>query len=56
MILAGLSGLILTMIYSAVMQRIFQDSENRIGKGFAVLGIYLYVAWYYGEWHSEPLF
>ncbi|KAI2780084.1 putative MFS monosaccharide transporter [Daldinia loculata] len=52
MILAGLSGLILTMIYSAVMQRIFQDSENRIGKGFAVLGIYLYVAWYYAMINS----
>ncbi|KAI8961432.1 putative MFS monosaccharide transporter [Daldinia sp. FL1419] len=52
MILAGLSGLVLTMIYSAVMQRFFQDSENRIGKGFAVLGIYLYVAWYYAMINS----
>ncbi|KAI1654337.1 putative MFS monosaccharide transporter [Daldinia decipiens] len=52
MILAGLAGLISAMIYSAVMQRIFQDGENRIGKGFAVLGIYLYVAWYYAMINS----
>ncbi|KAI0381422.1 putative MFS monosaccharide transporter [Hypomontagnella monticulosa] len=52
MILAGLSGLILIMIYASVMQRFFQDSENRVGKGFAVLGIYLYVAWYYGMINS----
>lgn len=52
MILAGLSGLVLIMIYSAVMQREFQNSNNRIGKGFAVLGIYLYVAWYYAMINS----
>lgn len=52
MILAGLSGLILIMIYASVMQRFFQASENRVGKGFAVLGIYLYVAWYYGMINS----
>ncbi|KAI1385892.1 putative MFS monosaccharide transporter [Hypoxylon trugodes] len=52
MILTGLSGLILVMIYSAVMQRFFQDSNNTIGKGFAVLGIYLYVALYYAMINS----
>ncbi|KAI1768423.1 putative MFS monosaccharide transporter [Hypoxylon sp. FL1150] len=52
MILAGLSGLILIMIYSAVMQREFQSSNNKVGKGFAVLGIYLYVAWYYAMINS----
>ncbi|KAI0165126.1 putative MFS monosaccharide transporter [Hypoxylon sp. FL1284] len=52
MILAGCVGLVLIMIYSAVMQREFQYSDNRVGKGFAVLGIYLYVAWYYAMINS----
>ncbi|KAI1770164.1 putative MFS monosaccharide transporter [Hypoxylon cercidicola] len=52
MILAGCGGLILIMIYSAVMQREFQSSDNRIGKGFSVLGIYLYVACYYAMINS----
>ncbi|KAI1087405.1 putative MFS monosaccharide transporter [Rostrohypoxylon terebratum] len=52
MIIAGTSGLILIMIYIAVMQREFQNTDNRIGKGFAVLGIYLYVAWYYAMINS----
>ncbi|KAI1080420.1 putative MFS monosaccharide transporter [Whalleya microplaca] len=52
MILAGLTGIIATSIYSAVMQHVFQSSDNRVGKGFAVLGIYLYVAWYYAMINS----
>ncbi|KAI5863974.1 putative MFS monosaccharide transporter [Durotheca rogersii] len=52
MILTGLSGLILIMIYAAVMQRFFQYTENRVGKGFAILGIYLYVAMYYSMINS----
>lgn len=50
MILAGLSGIIVVEIYAAVMQRQFQNTDNRIGKGFAVLGIYLFVVVY-----CEPL-
>lgn len=46
MILAGLGGIILVEIYAAVMQREFQNTDNRIGKGFAVLGIYLFVVAY----------
>ncbi|KAI2606727.1 putative MFS monosaccharide transporter [Hypoxylon sp. NC1633] len=52
MMLAGLSGLVLIMIYASVMQHVFQNSNNQIGKGFAVLGIYLYVAWYYAMINS----
>ncbi|OTA52937.1 putative MFS monosaccharide transporter [Hypoxylon sp. EC38] len=52
MILSGLAGLILIMIYASVMQRFFQNSDNNVGKGFAVLGIYLYVFWYYGMINS----
>ena len=46
MILTGLGGIILIEIYAAVMQREFQNTENRVGKGFAVLGIYLFVVNY----------
>ncbi|KAF7115361.1 hypothetical protein CNMCM5793_002177 [Aspergillus hiratsukae] len=47
MILTGLGGIILIEIYAAVMQREFQNTNNRVGKGFAILGIYL-TTWLYG--------
>jgi MFS family permease len=46
MILAGLSSVILIEIYAAVMQREFQNTDNQVGKGFAILGIYLFVVCY----------
>jgi len=46
MLLSGLAGIILIEIYAAVMQREFQNTDNRIGKGFAILGIYLFVVAY----------
>lgn len=46
MILTGLSAVVLIEIYAAVMQRQFQNTDNKIGKGFAVLGIYLFVVFY----------
>lgn len=46
MVLAGLGGIILVEIYAAVMQREFQNTDNRVGKGFAILGIYLFVVAY----------
>lgn len=46
MILTGLSGIIIVEIYAAVMQLKFQDTDNNIGKGFAILGIYLFVTIY----------
>jgi hypothetical protein len=46
MILAGLLGIIVVEIYAAVMQREFQNTNNRVGKGFAILGIYLFVVTY----------
>ncbi|KAI5363954.1 Putative major facilitator, sugar transporter, major facilitator superfamily [Septoria linicola] len=52
MILTGLSGIIVIEIYAAVMQRQFQNTDNNIGKGFAVLGIYLFVVCYYGMLNS----
>jgi hypothetical protein len=46
MILTGLGGIILIEIYAAVMQHVFQTTDNRVGKGFAILGIYLFVVCY----------
>lgn len=42
MILTGLFLIIVIEIYAAIMQMEFSDSNNRVGKGFAVLGIYLF--------------
>ncbi|KAI1617173.1 putative MFS monosaccharide transporter [Exophiala viscosa] len=47
MLLAGTAWVILTEIYAAVMQREFQDTNNRVGKGFAILGIYVFTVGYY---------
>ncbi|WPH00512.1 putative MFS monosaccharide transporter [Acrodontium crateriforme] len=52
MILAGLSGIIVIEIYAAVMQLKFQNTNNKVGKGFAVLAIYLFVVCYYGLLNS----
>ena len=46
MILTGLGGIVLVEIYAAVMQREFQNTNNKLGKGFAILGIYLFVVIY----------
>jgi hypothetical protein len=42
MLISGLGTIILVEIYAAVMQREFQNTHNRVGKGFAILGIYLF--------------
>jgi hypothetical protein len=42
MLLAGLSGIMVVEIYSAIMQWKFQNTTNTVGKGFAILGIYLF--------------
>ncbi|KAK3196808.1 hypothetical protein K4F52_000152 [Lecanicillium sp. MT-2017a] len=52
MILTGLSGVILVEIYAAVMQREFQNTNNNVGKGFTILGIYLFAIIYYGMLNS----
>lgn len=46
MLISGLAGVVLIEIYAAVMQRVFQNTDNRVGKGFAILGIYLFVVCY----------
>ncbi|KAF7719483.1 MFS-type Sugar/inositol transporter [Penicillium ucsense] len=52
MLIAGLAGVVLIEIYAAVMQREFQHTDNKIGKGFAILGIYLFVVCFYGMLNS----
>lgn len=32
--------------YCAVLQHVYQDTNNRVGKGFAILGIYIFVVCY----------
>lgn len=46
MILTGLASIVVIEIYTSVMQFKFQDTDNKVGKGFAVLGIYLFVVTY----------
>lgn len=46
MMLTGLSAIIVVEIYAAIMQMKFQTSHNIVGKGFAVLGIYLFAVAY----------
>ncbi|KAF7346170.1 putative MFS monosaccharide transporter [Mycena sanguinolenta] len=52
MLLTGMAGIIVVEIYAAVMQLEFADSSNNVGKGFAILGIYLFVVAYYGMLNS----
>ncbi|KAK7214459.1 hypothetical protein V2G26_002462 [Clonostachys chloroleuca] len=52
MLITGLASVALIQIYAAVMQREFQNTDNRVGKGFAILGIYLFVIAYYGMLNS----
>jgi hypothetical protein len=54
MLLIGLSLVISTEIYSAVMQRVYQNTDNRVGKGFAILGIYLFTVCYCSLFHPHP--
>jgi hypothetical protein len=42
MLLAGFSGIVIAEIYSAIMQLEFQNTTNTVGKGFTILGIYLF--------------
>ncbi|KAJ5674954.1 uncharacterized protein N7477_004888 [Penicillium maclennaniae] len=54
MILAGLGGIVLIEIYAAIMQMEFQNTENHVGKGFAILGIYLFVVCYLQHGYTVP--
>ncbi|KAK0216751.1 general substrate transporter [Armillaria nabsnona] len=40
----GTVALCIDLIYCALMSRYFADSDNPVGKGFAVLGIYVFTA------------
>lgn len=51
-LLLGLAWVAIIDIYSAVMQRQFQNTDNNVGKGFAILGIYLFVVGYFATIQS----
>lgn len=52
MLLTGVACVILTEVYAAVMQRQFQNTDNKVGKAFAILGIYLFAVAYYSMINS----
>lgn len=52
MLLTGLAGIAVVEVYASVMQLEFATSSNKLGKGFAILGIYLFVVVYYGMLNS----
>lgn len=47
LLMTGLAWVAATDIYTAVVQNQFQDTDNKVGKGFAILGIYIFVVGYY---------
>ena len=55
MLISGLAGIVVVEIYAAVMQRVYQNTDNRVGKGFAILGIYLFVVAYCMSSLSSPV-
>lgn len=54
MILTGMAGIIVIEIYTAVMLRFFENTNNKVGKGFAILGIYLFVVCYSKRAFPDP--
>jgi hypothetical protein len=52
MLITGLAGIVIVEVYSAIMQMKFQNTDNHVGKAFAVLGIYLFAVVYYGMINS----
>ena len=55
MLLAGLVAVILCEIYAAVMQHEFQHTDNAVGKGFAILGIYIFAVSYCMQSTKSPV-
>ncbi|KAK8224255.1 putative MFS monosaccharide transporter [Phyllosticta paracitricarpa] len=52
MILTGMAGIVVIEIYAAIMLHFFDNTDNKVGKGFAILGIYLFVVCYNGLLNS----
>lgn len=46
MLLLGCAWTVVTEIYAAEMQRGFQNTDNRVGKGFAIAGLYVFIIGY----------
>ncbi|KAM0748758.1 general substrate transporter [Meredithblackwellia eburnea MCA 4105] len=47
-LIAGMGGLAVVLIYTALLTHFYQASTNTAGKSLAILGFYLYTAIYYG--------
>ncbi|EJU00326.1 MFS monosaccharide transporter [Dacryopinax primogenitus] len=52
MLLLGLLSVVIVDAYNAIMTDVFATSSNNVAKGFAILGIYLFVTCYYGLLNS----
>jgi len=52
MLLGGLLSIVIVDTYNAIMTDVFASSTNTTAKGFAILGIYLFVTFYYGLLNS----
>ena len=46
MLKIALPSLVGILIYSAIMGHFFDAGDNKVGKGFSILGLYLYVFTY----------
>ncbi|KDQ56456.1 hypothetical protein JAAARDRAFT_59315 [Jaapia argillacea MUCL 33604] len=53
LMLVGTSSICLSLTFSAVMSRFFLSSDNSIGKGFAIFGLYWFTVSYYGCLNSS---
>ncbi|KAL8290587.1 hypothetical protein RQP46_002845 [Phenoliferia psychrophenolica] len=48
MLIVGTAGVSIVLIYTALLSHFYTTSTNKVGKGFAILGIYLFTTFYYG--------
>lgn len=46
MLLTGCAWVVFTEIFAAVMQREFENTDNSVGKGFAIAGLYVFIIGY----------
>ncbi|KAL5327163.1 hypothetical protein ACEPPN_004855 [Leptodophora sp. 'Broadleaf-Isolate-01'] len=52
MLITGLAGVCFWEVYSAIMLREFNGSNNTVGKGFTIAGIYIFCVTYFGMINS----
>ncbi|KAK7441767.1 hypothetical protein VKT23_016430 [Stygiomarasmius scandens] len=47
LLIYGCGGICVDLVYSALMARFFANSDNKLAKGWGILGLYVYTAIYY---------